>query len=395
MERKNLFFKHIAQTSPEPLMLEVDKAEGHYVYDVNGQAYFDLIAGISVSQLGHKHPAVTTALKQQLDQYWHVMVYGEFIQDPQIKYARELTCHLPEPLESVYFVNSGSEAVEGALKLAKRYTGRHDVVCFDHAYHGSTHGALSVSGGESLKRNFRPLLPGVKQAIFNDISSLECINKGTAAVIVETVQGEAGARPADTRFLQELRRSCNETGALLIFDEIQAGMGRTGSLFAFEHVGVQPDILLLGKALGGGLPIGAFISSKEVMSTLMTDPVLGHISTFGGHPLPCIAGYTTLQVLFQEQLIEAVEAKAAHFQKNLSAISAARSIQGKGLMMALKIGDFDRVLKTIKSLFHQHHVISDWFVFNNTSIRIAPPLTITYEEIDHLCELIADSLPKH
>jgi acetylornithine/succinyldiaminopimelate/putrescine aminotransferase len=395
MERKPLFFKHIAQTSPEPLMLEVDKAEGHYVYDVHGKPYFDLIAGISVSQLGHKHPAVTKALKKQLDQYWHVMVYGEFIQDPQIMYAEELTRHMPEPLESVYFVNSGSEAVEGALKLAKRYTGRHDLVYFDHAYHGSTHGALSVSGGESLKRNFRPLLPGVKQSPFNDINSIDCINTDTAAVIVETIQGEAGARPANTQFLEELRKRCDETGALLIFDEIQAGMGRTGSLFAFEHVGVQPDILLLGKALGGGLPIGAFISSQAIMSTLMTDPVLGHISTFGGHPLPCIAGYTTLQVLFQEQLIESVEAKAARFQEHLSSIKGARAIHGKGLMMALEIGDFDRVLDTIKRLFHHHQVISDWFVFNSTSIRIAPPLTITFQEIDHLSQLIADSLPKY
>lgn len=395
MERRHLFFKHIAQTSPEPLMLEVDKAEGHYVYDVNGTRYFDLIAGISVSQLGHKHPAVTAALKQQLDQYWHVMVYGEFIQDPQVMYAQELTSYMPEPLQSVYFVNSGSEAVEGGLKLAKRYTGRHEVVCFDHAYHGSTHGALSVSGGESLKRNFRPLLPGVKQATFNDINSVEFINWSTAAVIVETVQGEAGARPADKQFLTELRKRCNETGALLIFDEIQAGMGRTGSLFAFEHFDVQPDILLLGKALGGGLPIGAFISSKEVMSTLMTDPVLGHISTFGGHPLPCIAGYTTLQVLFQEQLIQSANEKAARFHKNLSAISGTRAIHGMGLMIALEIGDFERVLETIKTLFNHHRVISDWFVFNNTSIRIAPPLTITFEEIDHLSQLIADSLPKH
>lgn len=393
MERRNLFLRHIAQTSDEPLMLDVKEASGHYIYDTQDYAYFDLISGIAVSQLGHKHPAVTEALKTQVDHHWHVMVYGEFIQEPQVQFARQLVSHLPDPLESIYFVNSGSEAVEGGLKLAKRYTGRGKVVAFGSAYHGSTHGALSVSGGESLKRNFRPLVPGVQFRDFNDPEAVESITAETAAVIVETVQGEAGARAAQPAFLRALRERCNETGALLILDEIQAGMGRTGELFAFQHYGIQPDILLLGKALGGGLPIGAFISSREVMSVLTHDPVLGHISTFGGHPLPCVAGQATLNVLLEEGLIDAVEAKAERFRQNLEGRPGVRKLHGKGLMMALEIGDFERVLATIRNLFHQHQVISDWFVFNNTAIRIAPPLTITYAEIDQVCQQILASIP--
>lgn len=393
MERRNLFLRHIAQTSDEPLMLDVKDAEGHYIFDTQDRPYFDLISGISVSQLGHKHPAVTQALKAQIDRHWHVMVYGEFIQEPQVQFARQLTSHLPDPLESIYFVNSGSEAVEGALKLAKRYTGRGKVVAFNNAYHGSTHGALSVSGGESLKRNFRPLVPGVCFAEYNDLNAGELINSDTAAVIVETVQGEAGARAADTAFMSKLRQRCDETGALLILDEIQAGMGRTGSLFAFEDYGIQPDVLLLGKALGGGMPVGAFISSRAIMGVLTHDPVLGHISTFGGHPLPCVAGQATLDVLLQEDLIDQVAGKAERFRQNLEGQPGVHQLHGKGLMMALEIGDFDRVLATIQILFHEHQVVSDWFVFNNRAIRIAPPLTISFEEIDQVCHQILASIP--
>ena len=393
MNKQERFFKYIAQTSPEPLMLEVHRAKGHYVYDASAQPYFDLIAGISVSQLGHQHPAVTEALKSQIERYWHVMVYGEFVQEPQVQFAEALAQRLPAPLESVYFVNSGSEATEGALKLAKRYTGRPGIVYFDHAYHGSSHGALSIAGNERLKRNFRPLIPGTKQAVFNDPGAVKSIDQDTAAVVVETVQGEAGARTPDPAFLHALRNRCRETGALLILDEIQAGMGRTGQLFAFEHFGIQPDILLLGKALGGGMPIGAFISSKPIMSVLREDPVLGHISTFGGHPLPCVAGYTTLDVMLKQGLIDQVPEKAKRFAENLSNIKGIQKLHGMGLMMALEIGDFERVLATIQNLFHKHRVISDWFVFNDSAIRIAPPLTIEYEEIDRVSQQIADSIP--
>lgn len=393
MDRRNLFLRYIAQTSPEPLMLDVKHAEGCYIYDRQDRPYFDLISGISVSQLGHQHPEVTQALKDQLDHHWHVMVYGEFIQQPQVMFAQQLASHLPDPLESIYFVNSGSEAVEGGLKLAKRFTGRSKIIAFDHAYHGSTHGALSVSGGEGLKRNFRPLVPGIQIARYNDLECLEKIDSHTAAVIVETVQGEAGARAADPGFLAALRQRCTDTGALLILDEIQAGMGRTGSLFAFEHYDIEPDILLLGKALGGGMPIGAFISSPSIMQVLSYDPVLGHISTFGGHPLPCVAGHETLNVLLDQDLIRLVEAKAQRFRQNLEGQPGVRRIHGKGLMMALEIGDFDMVLATIKHLFHTHHVITDWFVFNDKAIRIAPPLTITFEAIDRVCDQLLDSIP--
>ncbi len=391
MNQHARFLRHIAQTSNMPLMLEVSEAKGHYVYDVKSTPYFDLIAGISVSHLGHRHPKVTESIKKQIDQHWHVMVYGEFIQSPQVNFAEKLSTLLPEKLESVYFVNSGSEATEGALKLAKRYTGRPHIVAFDHAYHGSTHGALSVSGGESLKNNFRPLLPGVTIQEFNDPYSVEKIDRQTAAVIVETIQGEAGARVPGSEFLKALRKRCDETGTLLIMDEIQAAFGRSGNLFAFQHFRVEPDILLLGKALGGGMPIGAFISSKAVMDSLTHDPVLGHISTFGGHPVPCIAGHTALDVLMEEKILDEIPEKETRFRQNLEKQRDIKAIRGKGLMLAIEIGEFEKVKQVIHNLFDKQ-IISDWFVFNNQCIRVAPPLTISFEEIDYVCDQILASI---
>ena len=391
MHSRSQFLQHIAQTSDMPLMLDVSHAEGHHLYDSSGKAYFDLIAGISVSHLGHRHPEVTRAIKEQVDKHWHVMVYGEFIQAPQIEFAEQLSSLLPDKLESTYFVNSGSEATEGALKLAKRYTGRPNILAFDNAYHGSTFGALSVAGNESMKNNFRPLLPGVSIQGFNDPSSVNAIDANTAAVIVETIQGEAGARVPDPAFLQALRDECDKTGALLIIDEIQAAFGRSGHLFAFNHFGIKPDILLLGKALGGGMPIGAFISSKKIMDALTHDPVLGHISTFGGHPLPCVAGQKALDVLLENKLIEEVPFKEQRFRENLEGQEGIQAIHGKGLMLAVEIGNFEKVKAVIHHLF-ERQIISDWFVFNNHCIRVAPPLTITYQEIDDLSDAILSSV---
>jgi len=382
---RQIFLSKLAQTNEFPLMLEVKSAKGNYIYDTEGKRYLDLISGISVNYLGHHHPAVITALKKQLDDYSHVMVYGEFIQSPQTEYAELLTSHLPENLSNIYFVNSGSEATEGAMKLAKRYTGRSEILYFDSAYHGSTQGALSLAGGEELKRNFRPLLPAVHKLTFNSGEELDRITEETAAVIIEPVQGEAGARASYPCFLRALRERCYQTGTLLIFDEIQCGFGRTGSLWSFESYAVVPDILLLGKALGGGLPLGAFISSKEIMSTLMNDPVLGHISTFGGHPLSCKAGYASLNEALKTGILMSVIEKGILFKSLV--YEKIGTVKGKGLLLSLQLGSFERVERMIHYLF-QNNVISDWFVFNNTSIRIAPPYTISTDEIQSVCELI-------
>lgn len=391
MDKKTNFLRHMAQTSDMPLMLDVSYAEGHYIYDTASKAYFDLIAGISVSHLGHRHPKVAEAIKKQVDHHWHIMVYGEFIQQPQVNFAKKIADLLPEGLNSVYFVNSGSEATEGALKLAKRYTGKPNIIAFENAYHGSSYGALSVAGDESLKNSFRPLLPGVTILPFNDKSSLTSINHDTGAVIIETIQGEAGARVPDKDFLKAIREKCNETGTLLILDEIQAAFGRSGQLFAFKQFGIEPDILLLGKALGGGMPIGAFISSKSIMDSLTHDPVLGHISTFGGHPLPCVAGQKALEVLLEEELIEQVPEKEARLRENLEGRNGIIGVHGQGLMLAVEIGEFRKVKAVIDNLFHKQ-VISDWFVFNNHAIRLAPPLSISFKEIDEISDKILASV---
>jgi len=388
---RQLFLNNLAQTSDSPLALEITKAEGIYLYDVSGKKYIDLISGISVSNTGHRHPQVIQAIKAQADKYLHLMVYGEYIQSPQVQLAGKLAELLPESLNNCYFVNSGSEAVEGALKLAKRYTGRGKIVAFKHAYHGSTHGSLSVIGDPAYQEPFGPLLPGVQHITFNTIDDLEAITTDTACVIVEPVQGEAGIIEATPSFLNALRAKCSETGALLIFDEIQTGMGRTGSMFAFERYAVVPDILLLAKGLGGGMPIGAFISSKEIMQTLTHNPVLGHITTFGGHPICCAAALANISVIIHEKLVENVCWKSDLFAELLSQSKAISEIRRVGLMVALQLDNFAHVKRVIDRCIEQG-VITDWFLFNDSSMRIAPPLTIDENQIREACRVILQAL---
>jgi acetylornithine/succinyldiaminopimelate/putrescine aminotransferase len=333
------------------------------------------------------------AIKDQADKYLHLMVYGEYIQSPQVKLAGALADMLPEKLNNCYFVNSGSEAVEGALKLAKRYTGRKNIVAFNHAYHGSTHGALSVIGDESYRIPYGPLLPEIDHIEFNSIEALKKITSETACVIVEPVQGEAGIIVGTSEFLNALRNRCNETGTMLIFDEIQTGMGRTGTMFAFEKHNIVPDILLLAKGLGGGMPLGAFISSYEIMQSLTFNPVLGHITTFGGHPVSCAAALANINVIMNEELIESVESKSQLIVELLSKSKAISQIRASGLMIALQLDNFFHVKKVI-DLCIEGGVITDWFLFNDSSIRIAPPLTISKEEIREACKVILDSLEK-
>ncbi len=394
LTNRQLFLNNLAQTSDSPLALEITKAEGIFIYDSSGKKYFDLISGISVSNTGHRHPAVVKAIKDQADQYLHLMVYGEYIQSPQVKLAGILSGLLPEKLNNCYFVNSGSEAVEGAMKLAKRYTGRKKIVAFKNAYHGSTQGALSIIGNESYQTPFAPLLPGIDHLDFNSTASLNQITTETACVIVEPVQGEAGIIIGTQDFLSALRNRCNETGTLLIFDEIQTGLGRTGYMFAFEKYRVIPDILLLAKGLGGGMPLGAFISSHEIMQTLTNNPVLGHITTFGGHPVSCAAALANIEVIINEQLIEGVAAKSNLFVQLLGKSKAISQIRSAGLMIALQLDNFAQV-KNIIDYCIQKGVITDWSLFNDSSIRIAPPLTISEEQIREACRIILESLDKN
>lgn len=384
------FLQLVAQTSEEPLMVEVAGAEGCYIYDQKGKKYFDLIAGIGVSSIGHRHPAVIDSIKSQADKNLHVMVFGEFIQTPQVKLAEALCKTLPDPLEVTYFVNSGSEATEGALKLAKRYTGRFKIISCIDGYHGSSHGALSASGNEVLKQNFRPLLPGFQHIDFGDITSLDLIDFKTAAVIIETVQGEAGVRIANKSYFKKLREKCTETGTLLILDEIQCGFGRTGKLWAFEHYGIQPDILLAAKGMGGGMPIGCFISSKEIMSSLKQNPILGHITTFGGHPISTAASLATLETIQNENLIDQVAEKALLFKKLLKH-DLIKSIRNQGLLMAIEFESYE-VLKRIIDRALEAGIITDWFLFCNNSMRIAPPLTISKIEIKEVCQTLLKSI---
>lgn len=371
-------------------MVEVAGAEGCYIYDQKGKKYFDLIAGIGVSSIGHRHPAVIDSIKSQADKNLHVMVFGEFIQTPQVKLAEALCKTLPDPLEVTYFVNSGSEATEGALKLAKRYTGRFKIISCIDGYHGSSHGALSASGNEVLKQNFRPLLPGFQHIDFGDITSLDLIDFKTAAVIIETVQGEAGVRIANKSYFKKLREKCTETGTLLILDEIQCGFGRTGKLWAFEHYGIQPDILLAAKGMGGGMPIGCFISSKEIMSSLKQNPILGHITTFGGHPISTAASLATLETIQNENLIDQVAEKALLFKKLLKH-DLIKSIRNQGLLMAIEFESYE-VLKRIIDRALEAGIITDWFLFCNNSMRIAPPLTISKIEIKEVCKTLLKSI---
>ena len=390
--KRQLFLQHLAQTSESPLLLEVDRAEGVYLYDPEGKSYIDLIAGIGVSCLGHRHPAVVEATKKQLDRYLHTMVYGEYVLSPQVELAELITTHLPDPLDSVYFVNSGSEATEGAMKLAKRYTGRSEIISCFNAYHGSTQGSASLMSDDFFTRAYRPLLPGIRHIDFNCSYCLNTITERTAAVVVETVQAEWGVRRPQGDYLQALRARCTEVGALLILDEIQAGYGRTGSLFAFEQYGIVPDILLLAKGMGGGMPIGAFVASKAVMEVLSYNPLLGHITTFGGHPVCCAAALATLRTLLAEGHIERVSAKAQRFREQLQH-PAILDVRNAGLLMAIELANFDWVQAVIKDCL-ANGLITDWFLFNNRSIRIAPPLIISEAEIDQACSILLAAIEK-
>lgn len=391
LTNRQLFQQFVAQTSDSPIGLEIEYAEGLYIYTPTGTKYMDLISGISVSNTGHRHPEVISAIKNQLDKYLHLMVYGEYIQSPQVLLAQRLAEHLPPSLQNTYFVNSGSEAVEGALKLAKRFTGRQEIIAFKKAYHGGTHGSLSIMGDVTLKKPFYPLLPGIKHLSINDIPGLDTISDATACVILEPVQGEAGVVASTKEFLMALRNKCTDCGTLLIFDEIQSGFGRTGTLFAFESYHVVPDILLLAKGMGGGLPIGAFISSREIMSSLSHDPILGHITTFGGNPVCCAASLANLEVILKEKLLESVASKSELFRSLLSGLPGVVDYRSAGLLIAVELADFETVKKVI-DLNLEKGVITDWFLFNSSSVRIAPPLTITLEEIREACSIIASSI---
>lgn len=389
---KEQFLRHLAPVSGQPSMLEVDRAEGHYIIGKDGKKYLDLISGIGVNPLGHRHPEIMKAIEKQASDHLHVMVYGEFVQRPQVQFARTLSDHLPSFLDCVYFVNSGTEAVEGSLKLVKRLTGRGKIVACRNAYHGSTQGALSVTGGEHLKRAFRPLLPGVSFMEFNTLQDLELIDRETAAVIVEVIQGDGGVIEANREFLEALRNKCDQNGVCLIFDEIQTGLGRTGKMFGFQHYEVKPDVLLLGKALGGGLPLAAFISSHKKMQVLKEEPVLGHITTFGGNPLACAAGNRLFELLLQPGLLEQVEESGRLFREKLDHPKI-RVIRGKGLLLAIDLGQPGRVKAIYRQCF-QHGIITGDFIFNDQSIRLAPPLTITSEEIGRVCTIIREALDK-
>jgi acetylornithine/succinyldiaminopimelate/putrescine aminotransferase len=386
MNNRQLFLSHLAQTTDFPLMIEVEKAEGVYLYGPNGEKYIDLISGIGVSNVGHRHPKVLQAIQEQLDKYLHLMVYGEYVQSPQVQLAKALCETLPPILDNVYLVNSGSEAVEGALKLAKRYTNRREIISCVNAYHGSSHGSLSVGGNEIFKRAYRPLLPGIRNIRFGELDDLEFISADTAAIILETVQGEAGVRIAEYGYFQALRKRCNETGTLLILDEIQAGFGRTGTFWAFEQFCIVPDILVCAKGMGGGMPIGAFIANKEIMGVFKNNPLLGHITTFGGHPVSASASLATIKVIREENLLAGVESKANLF-KELLRHPRIKSIRHKGLMMAVEFESFE-VLKPIIDRAIEKGVITDWFLFCDDAMRIAPPLTISEKEIREACAKI-------
>jgi acetylornithine/N-succinyldiaminopimelate aminotransferase len=388
--KRELFLRHVAQTTDNPLALEFARAEGSYLWDTGGKQYIDLIGGINVCHIGHRHPKVVEAIKSQADQYLHTMVYGEIIQSPQVAYATMLADHLPASLNSVYFTNSGAESVEGAMKLAKRATGRTQIIGFQHAYHGSTQGALSLIGDESFRNAFRPLLPDIYHLRHNHFPDLEAISAQTAAVVLETVQGEAGVRVPDAAWMLALREKCTQAGALLILDEIQCAFGRNGSLWGFEQFGIVPDILLLGKALGGGMPLGAFIADRPLMHELAYSPILGHITTFGGHPVCCAAGLAGFKALLEEDMMASVREKEGIFRTNLSH-PAIREVRSKGLMIAVEFDSFD-VNKGVIDRAMEKGVFTDWFLFNAQSLRIAPPLNIRNEDIIRACQLICESI---
>ena len=384
------FLKYLGQTNQGPMGIEIDHAQGCYLYTTDGTKYLDLISGFSVSNVGHGHPKIKSAITTQLDKYLHTMVYGEFIQSPQIEYAKLITEQLPSELNQVFFVNSGSEAIEGAMKLSKRHTGRPEIFSFQKGYHGSTQGALSILGSENLKTAFRPLLPSTRLLEFNNIDQLDYITDNTAAVVVEPIQAEAGIIEPTDNFLQKLRKKCDDTGALLVLDEVQTGFGRTGKLFAFEHYGIVPDILVLAKALGGGLPLGAFIASSKLMSDLTHDPALGHMTTFGGHPLSCAAGKAALEVILSENLPEKALSNGQYILENINhpRITAKR---GKGLLLAFQLENTDQASKFFTTC-RDFGFLFDPYLFNDLSFRVAPPLVINEEEREDMIERIIRSL---
>lgn len=388
---KTLFYQHVATTSDFPIGLEIEKAEGIYMYSPEGKEYLDLVSGVSVSNLGHGHPKIKQAVKDQVDKYMHLMVYGEFIESPQVKLAKLLADNLPETLNSVYFVNSGSEANEGALKLAKRYTGRSEMISFKNAYHGSTQGVLSVLGDEEMKNSFRPLLPDVRFLDFGQIDQLEAISEKTACVILEPMQSEAGMIIPSDAFIKALRERCTQKGALLIFDEVQMGFGRTGKLFAFEHFDVVPDILCLAKAMGGGMPIGAFISDKKILDSFKSGPMLGHITTFGGHPVCCAAAKASLEVILDEKIVDHVQRKGELFVSLLENHPLIKGFRQRGLFIAVDVESQEIMLEIMKNGF-ELGVIMDPFLFYPNAFRIAPPLNISDEEIHKACDLLLKAM---
>ena len=390
MNNRQLFLQHVGQTSAAPLCLHIVKAEGVLMWDESGKEYIDLIGGISVCNVGHRHPKVLNAIKEQIDSYLHIMVYGELIETPQVQYATLLAKHLPSTLNAIFFTTSGSEATEGAMKLAKRYTGRTQIVSFKNSYHGSTQGALSVMGSEYWQQAFRPLLPGIKQLQYHSFSDLEVIDASTACVIVETIQAEAGVNIPEKEWMKALRKKCSEVGALLILDEIQCGFGRNGSLWAFEQFGIAPDVLLLGKALGGGMPLGAFVADKNIMDVLTHNPVLGHINTFGGHPVSCAAGKAAMEALLEENMIAFVKEKEELFLKKLKH-PAIKKVSSKGLMIAVFFDSFETNKKIIDALI-ERGIFTDWFLFAPEALRIAPPLNISNEKIEISCDIILEVL---
>jgi len=387
---KALFYKYLAQTSPAPLALEIEKAEGSYLFDIDGKKYIDFISGISVSNVGHRHPKVIEAAKNQLDKYMHLMVYGEYIENPQVQFAKRICDFLPDYLNSVYFVNSGAEAIEGAIKLVKKHTGRYEIMAFKNAYHGSTHGALSIMGNEKFKQPFRPLLPGINFLNFNNFNDLNKISSKTAAVVVEVIQGEAGVVLPLPNYLKSLNDACKKNGTLLIVDEIQTGMGRTGKMFGFQNYEIKPDIITLAKALGGGMPLGAFIASSEIMKGL-SNPPLGHITTFGGHPVCCAAGLAALNVIVEENLLEKVDSKGELIKKLLT--FDYYNVCGKGLFLAMDLKNVELNFKVIEMCIQQG-LIADWFLFADNKLRISPPLNISDKDIKSACHIIITAIKK-
>lgn len=392
LTNRQLFLLHTAQTSNSPRLTEISHAEGIYLYSPDGKKYIDLVSGFAVNNIGHRHPKVVAAIKDQLDKHLHVTVFGEFVQSPQVKLAQKLASVLPESLNSIYFVNSGTEATEGAMKIAKRFTGRSKIIAAKKAYHGSTQGALSLIGNEEYRNAYGPLLPGIEFINFNNFDDLSEIDEKTAAVILETVQGEAGIRVPQQEWLQAVRKRCDDMGSLLILDEIQTGFGRTGKLFGFEHFDVIPDILLMAKGMGGGMPIGAFAARKEVMDVIKDNPMLGHITTFGGHPLSCSAALASLEVILEDKLAESVEQKSQLF-KELLQHPAIQEIRGLGFMMSIQLNSFEQV-ESVSRYCAENGVMIDWFLHCETALRLAPPLIIEETEIRKACEIILNGIKK-